>query len=135
MHERRQSDDASVLPVLGTLDDRYRAKQFRQHLRKADVRRPRLFAETATLLPVNFRSLTGLGHSAGPIGPRRRAHAAPGWPRDHLDHPRLREAGGDLTGRVGEPFGALPETLLGATHDRHASGENLERVVEPLLFS
>jgi hypothetical protein len=47
--------------VLRTLNDKFPAKLFRDHLKAADVTRPRLFADTATLLQVNFRSLRDSG--------------------------------------------------------------------------
>jgi hypothetical protein len=50
-----------VLPVLAELNDKFRAKQFRAHLKLAGLTRERLFAESPTLLPVNFRSCRDSG--------------------------------------------------------------------------
>jgi hypothetical protein len=60
MHEDAQ-DDAPILPVLGTLNDKFRAKQLRKHLEVAGVNRDRLFANTVTLLSVTFRSCRDTG--------------------------------------------------------------------------
>ena len=61
MHEQRDGAAAPVLPVLWTLGDKFRAKRLREYLRIARVTRPRLFAETATLRQVDFRSCRDTG--------------------------------------------------------------------------
>jgi integrase len=71
MHEGGAGDDAYVLPVLLARNDKFRAKQILEPLRLAGITRARLFADTATLMPVNFRSCrdTGIAWLALP-GPR-----------------------------------------------------------------
>ena len=61
LHEDVEDDTTFVLPVLWELNDKFRAKQLREHLRAAGVTRERLFMDTATLLPVNFRSFRDSG--------------------------------------------------------------------------
>jgi hypothetical protein len=50
MREEADDDDAPTLPVLREVNDKFRAKQLREHLRLSEVTRERVFAETATLL-------------------------------------------------------------------------------------
>jgi len=59
LHAGRTSDEAPVLPVPRTLNDKFRAKQLPEHLKLAGVDRPRLYADTMTLRPSEFRSCRG----------------------------------------------------------------------------
>jgi integrase len=45
MHTRRTSDEAPIVPALRTMNDKFRAKQLRDHLALAKLKRPRLTAE------------------------------------------------------------------------------------------
>ena len=76
---KRTASGAPILPVLGTLNDKFRAKLFREHLRKAGVTRPRLFFETATRRQVDVRSCRDSGITwlalAGVPSPRCNAAA------------------------------------------------------------
>lgn len=112
MHEGCD-EDAAILPVLGKLNDKFRAKQFRDHLRAAGVTRPRLFEETATLLQIDFRScrdsgITWLALSGLDVAKimRRAGHEELSTT---LGYVKMAE---DLSGKVGTPFGPLPADLL-----------------------
>jgi integrase len=119
MHdEAPQTDDGvacgPVLPVLAELNDKFRAKQLRAHLRLADVTRERLFAETPTLLPVNFRScrdsgITWLALAGVPLQVMK-GRAGHEEVETTLGYVKMAE---DLGGRVGKPFPPLPAELLG----------------------
>lgn len=112
MRKRAGGDEAAeavVLPVLGELNDKFRAKQFRRHLRAAGVTRPRLFAETATLLQVDFRSCRDTGITwlalAGLDVAKMQRRAGHEDLSTTLGYVKMAE---DLTGQVGSPFPPLP---------------------------
>jgi integrase len=114
---RKGADEgAPILPVLGELNDKFRAKQFRDHLRLAGVTRARLFADTVTLLPIDFRSCrdTGItwlalaGLDVGKIQ-RRAGHEDLSTT---LGYVKMAE---DLGGKVGTPFAPLPGGLVQPT--------------------
>jgi hypothetical protein len=118
MHKRAEEsgggDDSPILPVLADLNDRYRAKQFRDHLRIAGVTRPRLFTETATLLQVDFRSCRDTGITwlalAGIGVDKMQRRAGHEDLSTTLGYVKMAE---DLAGKVGVPFPPLPSDLLG----------------------
>jgi integrase len=105
--------DAPVLPVLGELNDKFRAKQFRAHLKRADVTRRRLFTETATLLQVDFRSCRDTGITwlalAGVDVAKMQRRAGHEDLSTTLGYVKMAE---DLSGKVGTPFPPLPDELL-----------------------
>lgn len=101
--------DAPVLPVLGEVNDKFRAK----HLRVAGVERERLFQDTATLFPVNFRScrdsgITWLALAGVPLQAmqRRCGHEDIDTTNGYV------KAAEDLGGKVGAPLPPLPADLL-----------------------
>ncbi len=109
-----RAGDAPLLPALRTLNDKHRAKQFREHLRVAGVTRPRLFAETATLLlQVDFRSCRDTGITwlalAGVELARMQRRAGHEDITTTLGYVKMAE---DLSGKVGIPFAPLPRDLL-----------------------
>jgi hypothetical protein len=61
IHEARANDDAPVVRALRTMHDTFRAKQLREHVKRAGVTRARLEADTLTLRPINFRSCRDTG--------------------------------------------------------------------------
>jgi hypothetical protein len=79
--------------------------------RLADVARPRLYANTATTVEVNFRDsgITWLAVAGVDLArmPRRAGHDEI---KTTLDYVKQAE---DLTGKIGVPFGPLPADLLG----------------------
>jgi integrase len=99
---------------LGQLNDKFRGKQLREHLKKAKGTRPRLTEDTATLLPVNFRScrdtgitwlaLAGVGIN---VIKSRAGHEDVDTTLGYL---KMAE---DLGGKVGQPFPPLLAELLG----------------------
>ena len=128
-----------ILPILGELNDKFRAKQFREHLRLAGVTRARLFEETATLLQIDFRSCRDTGITwlalAGVELPRMQRRAGHEDISTTLGYVKLAE---DLGGKVGTPFGPLPEELLGPligpSRERHAKSTDKsvpEEGIEP----
>jgi len=100
--------------VLGEVNDKFRAKQFREHLAKAGVTRPRLFAETPTLLQIDFRSCRDTGITwlalAGVQLARMQRRAGHEDITTTLGYVKMVE---DLGGNVGIPFGPLPAELIG----------------------
>jgi integrase len=114
MHDEATDEGAPILPVLGELNDKFRAKQFREHLRMAGVSRPRLTAETATLLQVDFRSCRDSGITwlalAGVELARIQRRAGHEDISTTLGYVKMAE---DLAGKVGTPFGPLPANLIG----------------------
>lgn len=111
MHEGAD-EGAPILPVLGTLNDKFRAKQFREHLLVAGVTRSRLVADTPTLLPVDFRScrdtgITWLALSGLDVGKmqRRAGHEDLATTLGYVKQAE------DLVGKLGTPFAPLPESL------------------------
>ena len=131
MHEARESDDAPVVPALRTLNDKFRAKQLREHLELAGVTRARLKADTLTLRPVDFRSCrdTGITWLALP-GPRTLSLHAMQRRCGHEDidttngYVKLAE---DLSGTIGEPFPTLPGSLLQSSKHRLSDAERAEK--------
>jgi integrase len=118
MHERRASDDAPILPVLRTLTDRYRAQKLRAHLVIADVKRPRLTADTLTLRPVDFRSCRDTGITWLAIEtPTHKALTLQAM-RRRCGHKRIEQTDSyvklaeDRSGDIGEPFPPLPSDLV-----------------------
>ncbi len=107
------ADDAPILPVLGELNDRYRAKQLREHLHAAGMTRPRLFTETATLLQVDFRSCRDTGITwlalAGVGVDKMQRRAGHEDLSTTLGYVKMAE---DLAGKVGTPFPPLPRDLV-----------------------
>lgn len=116
MHKRRSGDAAPVLPVLRELNDKFRAKLFREHLARAGVKRARITANTLTLRPVDFRSCRDTGITwlalAGvplPAMQRRAGH------EDIAQTNAYVKMAEDLSGNVGAPFPPLPASLLSAS--------------------
>jgi integrase len=105
-----------VLPILGEVNDKHRAKLLREHLKLTGVTRPRLFAETATLRQVDFRSLrdtgiTWLALAGVPLQAMQR-RAGHQEIETTLGYVKMAE---DLTGKVGTPFAPLPRDLVQPT--------------------
>jgi integrase len=131
MYDGRSADGAAILPVLGELNDKFRAKQFREHLGKAKVIRPRLFEDTATLLQIDFRScrdsgITWLALARVELAriQRRAGHEDISTT---LGYVKMAE---DLTGKVGTPFAPLPLDLTSPTGPSSESrSENIGKVV------
>ena len=113
MRDNAGDEDAPVLPLLRKVNDKFRAKALREHLAVAGLTRPRLTADTATLLPVIFRSMRDSGITwlclAGvrlEAAQRRAGHAGIA---QTLGYVKMAE---DLGGKVGTPFPPLPPDLL-----------------------
>ncbi len=116
MRKEAEDEDAPVLPLLRQVNDKHRAKLLREHLSLADVTRPRLFAETATLRQVDFRSwrdsgITWLALAGVPLQAMKR-RAGHEEIETTLGYVKMAE---DLQGRVGVPFAPLPSDLVQAT--------------------
>ncbi|MCL2450096.1 MAG: hypothetical protein FWD17_14210 [Polyangiaceae bacterium] len=115
LHAGRTSDEAPVLPVPRTLNDKFRAKQLPEHLKLAGVDRPRLYADTMTLRPSEFRScrgdtgITWLALTGLPLQAML-ARVGHDGPATTLGYVKMAE---DLKGRVGQPFPPLPASLVG----------------------
>ena len=113
MHKARTGDEAPVLPVLGTVNDKFRAKLFREHLARAGVKRARLSTDTLTLMGVNFRScrdsgITWLALAGVPLAAAQRRCGHQDVSQT-LAYVKLAE---DLSGTIGEPFPPLPPSLF-----------------------
>jgi hypothetical protein len=130
MHKERADDDAPIVPALRTTNDKFRAKQLREHLKRADVTRARLEADTLTLRPIDFRSCrdTGITWLALP-GPRQLTLHAMQRRCGHEDIEttnRYVKMAEDLSGTIGEPFRTLPGSLLPSSKRRLNSHERAE---------
>lgn len=119
MYKARASDDAPVCPVLREVNDNFRAQMLREHLRLAGVTRARLFADTPTLRPIDFRSLrdtgiTWLALAKVPLSAmqRRVGH------EDITQTNSYVKLGEDLSGSIGEPFPPIPESLFPSSKRR-----------------
>ncbi len=112
MREGARIDDYA-LPILWTRNDKFRAKLLREHLRLAGVTRARLFADTATLRPVDFRSLRDSGITCEALAgtPLQVIKARAGHENIEttLGYVKVAE---DLSGEIGAPFPPLPSRLL-----------------------
>jgi hypothetical protein len=85
----------------------------RQHFALAQLERPRLREETATTMQINFRSWRDTGITwlalAGVDVARMQRRAGHDSISTTLGYVKMAE---DLTGSIGEPFPALPATLI-----------------------
>ena len=102
-----------VAPVVAATDEYYRAGLFRSFLRAAGVSRAELFAETATHLAIDFRSIrdTGITHrflrgDRAEVVQRESGHEQIATTLAYAKEVHARG------GRYGEPFPALPADLL-----------------------
>jgi integrase len=113
MRDETHDDDAPILPLLREVNDKFRAKLLREHLRRAGITRPRVFAETVTLRQVDFRSLRDTGITwlalAGLGVDKMKRRAGHEELETTLGYVKMAE---DLTGKVGVPFAPLPAELL-----------------------
>ena len=109
------ADDAPILPVLGELNDRYRAKQLREHLHAARSDAASALHLTATLLQVDFRLVPRHGHPhwlaalAGVGVDKMQRRAGHEDLSTTLGYVKMAE---DLAGKVGTPFPPLPRDLV-----------------------
>jgi hypothetical protein len=112
MHERAGDDDARVGPVLSRVRDKHRGMLLRDHLHAADVTRPRLSTSTATLRPVDFRSMRDSGITwLALAGVSLQAIKRRAGHEDIHTTDGYAKAAEDLAGKVGAPFAPLPEGL------------------------
>ncbi len=108
-----KGDNDLVVPLLAKTSDYYATPTFREHLKIAKVTRPRLTEDTATVMPVNFRSCRDSGITwlalAGVELARMQRRAGHDNIETTLGYVKQAE---DLIGNVGAPFPALPESLV-----------------------
>ena len=112
MHKRSRGL-GEVLPIMCGLNENRRSAWMRKHFELAKLDRPRLKEESATTMIVNFRSWRDTGITWLALGgvdvakmQRRAGHDSISTT---LGYVKMAE---DLTGSIGEPFPALPATLL-----------------------
>jgi hypothetical protein len=132
MYEARTSDDAPIVPVLRTLNDKFRAKQLREHLKLAGVTRARLFADTLTLRPIDFRSLRDTGITWLAL-----ANVSLSAMQRRVGHEDIAQTNAyvklaeDLSGTIGDPFPPIPRSLLQTSKQRlSGSGSSQKQVPE-----
>jgi integrase len=115
-----------VAPLLVDFNEKHRAIMFRDHLRAAKVKRPRLFDESTTTVQVNFRSCRDSGITwlalAGVDLARIQRRAGHDDVKTTLGYVKIAE---DLTGKVGDPFGTL-DAVVG-----QAAGQTRRRARQP----
>jgi integrase len=127
MHGARAKDDEPILPILGEVGDKFRAKLFRDHLRAADVTRPRLFADTLTLRPVDFRSLRDTGITWLALSGLS-LHAM----QRRVGHEDIKQTNGyvkmaeDLSGSIGASFPPISSAILDSSKLRLSDAERAE---------
>lgn len=125
---------APVVPIMRSRSLFERARSFRTHLQKAGVDRARLFADTATEEPIDFRSLRDSGITflalSGVDVAKMQRRAGHDDPATTFGYVKLAE---DLTGSIGEPFAPLPDALVAARHDTHAAvgGSSIRPPIRP----
>ena len=109
-----QPSEAHVFPELRGLNENKVAARFRAHLALAGVDRPILFEDTATHMPVNFRSCRDTGITwlalAGVEAARIQRRAGHDDFDTTLGYVKSAE---DLSGRMGTPFPELPPEVCG----------------------
>jgi integrase len=102
-----------VLPLLAKTSDYYATPILREHLKIAGVTRARLTEDTATVMPINFRSCRDSGITwlaiAGVELARMQRRAGHDSIETTLGYVKQAE---DITGTIGEPFPPLPESLV-----------------------
>jgi len=110
---KRSRGVGEVLPIMRGLNENRRAGWMRKHFELAKLDRPRLTDEGPTTMMVNFRSWRDTGITWLALGgvdvakmQRRAGHDSISTT---LGYVKMAE---DLTGSIGEPFPALPATLL-----------------------
>ena len=109
MLRARANATGPVAPLLAEVADNKRAALLREHLRLAKLDRPRLLEDTATTMPVNFRSLrdSGITWEALARTPVERIQARAG--HEHVSTTiEYVKAVEDLHGKFGMPFAPLP---------------------------
>ena len=114
MKEGMQSED-KVVPILETTGKDHSAEMLRDHLKTAKVTHARLTANTATHMPINFRSwrdtgITWLAISSVDVGKMQR-RAGHDSLETTMGYVKVAE---DLSGAAGVPFPPLPAELVGA---------------------
>jgi integrase len=119
-YDARESDVAFVTPALQKWSHSGKAEQLRRHLRLAGATRPRLFARTPTLLPVNFRSTRCTGITW--LALKRRKDGERELPIETMmrrcGHLNFKTTNGyvkmaeDPSGAIGDPFPPVPQALL-----------------------
>ncbi len=135
MHEGRASDDAPVVPVLGKVNDKFRAKLLRAHLLLASVKRARLTADTLTLRPLDFRSMRDTGITWLALSGLS-LHAV----QRRCGHEDIDTTNGyvkmaeDLSGTIGEPFPPLPPGLSRIDPNSPGSIQPLDLTGKPALL-
>jgi integrase len=109
----RSRGAGQVLPIMSGLNENRRAGWMRKHFELAKLDRPRLREESPTTMMINFRSWRDTGITWLALGSvdvakmqRRAGHDSISTT---LGYVKMAE---DLTGSIGEPFPALPATLL-----------------------
>jgi integrase len=112
----RSAATGPVAPLLAKVADNKRAALLREHLRLANVTRPRLLEDTATTMMVNFRSLrdSGITWEALAGTPVDRVQARAGHEHIATTLAYAKEVE-DLKGKFGVPFGPL---VFGPTSPR-----------------
>ncbi len=111
-----KKDEEKVVPILEKTGKEHTAETLRGHLKVAGVTHSRLTADTATHMPINFRSwrdtgITWLAISNVDVGKMQR-RAGHDSLETTMGYVKVAE---DLSGAAGVPFPELPPTLIGPT--------------------
>lgn len=113
LERMKGAPDAKVVPLFETTGKDHSASQLRDHLRLAEVTHPRLFADTSTHMPVNFRSWRDTGITwlslAGVDVVKMQRRAGHDSLETTTGYVKSAE---DLTGAAGAPFPPLPDSLV-----------------------
>jgi integrase len=123
--ERERDDEDLVAPIVGATAKKYRATIFQDHLRAAGVKRAELFVETETHIEIDFRSLRDSGITWRFLAEHRAEVIQRESGHEHiattLGYAKEIQ---DRKGRYGEPFPALPASLVRppSDPDRSVSG-------------
>ncbi len=125
---------ALVLPVLSRTTEDHRAIRIRRFLLRAGVDRPRLYENSSTTMWINFRSLRDSGITwlamAGVDIVKVQRRAGHDEVSTTIGYVKQAE---DLGGTMGEPFAALPPSLLLGTSDRSPERRAFQATVQAKL--
>ena len=123
MHDRAESDAASVVPLMQEHNENLRAVAIRKHFVMAEVHRARLTEVSATTMQINFRSWRDTGITwlalAGVDVAKMQRRAGHDSISTTLGYVKMAE---DLTGSIGEPFPTLPVALVPAAKPQGGGG-------------
>lgn len=126
--KKRAKVSGAVLPLMADLNENRRAGWMRKHFTAAGLDRARLTEQSATTMQINFRSwrdtgITWLAIQGVDVAKMQR-RAGHDSISTTLGYVKMAE---DLSGKIGEPFPALPSSLIAAPKPPSAAASSKAR--------